>query len=176
MSELLKVGAADEISPLFTFKTIGIPHQPRVSSWPLHALLGACALGVAVAQLKESIWDCRKLLRVGERHCVLSVHNSVIFSTDASAISGVLSLRRVLTAVQFGDMRPGMWSCGKLAAKCQMSWGLIWGAFLAMQTNDRELVPPSAGRFEFDCPFSEGKKSCAVLIRCACYLVDLQRA
>ena len=55
MSELLKVGAADEISPLFTFKTVGIPHQPRVSSSPLHALLGACALGVAVAQLKEAI-------------------------------------------------------------------------------------------------------------------------
>ena len=30
-----------------------------------------------------------------------------------------------------------------------MSWGLIWGALLAMQTNDRELVPPGVGRFGF---------------------------
>ena len=49
VSELLKVGAPDEISSLFTFKTVGIPHHPRVSSWPLHALLEARALGVTVA-------------------------------------------------------------------------------------------------------------------------------
>ena len=28
VSELLKVRAPDEISPLFTLKTVGIPHQP----------------------------------------------------------------------------------------------------------------------------------------------------
>ena len=39
--ELLMVGAPDEISPLFTFETVGIPHHPHVSSWPL---LGLCAL------------------------------------------------------------------------------------------------------------------------------------
>ena len=62
----------------------------------------------------------------------------------------------------FGDMRPGMGSCADWQ---QMSWGLIWGAFLAMQTNDRELVPvpPSAGRLRSACPFSEKKK----LLLCA---------
>ena len=35
VSELLRVGAPDEISPLFTFKTVGVGHHPRVSSWPL---------------------------------------------------------------------------------------------------------------------------------------------
>ena len=77
VSELLKVGAPDEMSPLFTFKTVGIPHHPQVSSWPLRTLLEARALGVAVAQLKEAIWDCRKLLREWEYHCVLSVPHSV---------------------------------------------------------------------------------------------------
>ena len=77
VSELLTVGAPDEISPLFAFKTVGIPHHPHVSSWPLRALLEARALGVAVAQLKEAIWDCRKLLREWECHCVSSVHHSV---------------------------------------------------------------------------------------------------
>ena len=28
--ELLKVGAPDEVSPLFSFKTVGVPHHPRV--------------------------------------------------------------------------------------------------------------------------------------------------
>ena len=69
VSELLTVGAPDEISPLFTFKTVGIPHHPHVSSWPLRALLEARALGVAVAQLTEAIWDC---------HCVSSVHHHLV--------------------------------------------------------------------------------------------------
>ena len=41
VSELLKVGPPDEISPLFTFRTVGIAHHPRVASWPLRALLEA---------------------------------------------------------------------------------------------------------------------------------------
>ena len=53
-----------------------------MSSWPLRALLEARALGVAVAQLKEAIWDCRRLLVSGNvivcRLCIilsfLSVH------------------------------------------------------------------------------------------------------
>ena len=45
ISELLKVGAPAEINPLFIFKTVGIPHRPRLSSWPLRAVLEARALG-----------------------------------------------------------------------------------------------------------------------------------
>ena len=42
----------------------------------------------------------------------------------------------------------------------KFSWGLVWGALLAMRSNDRELFPSSAGRF------AENKKSCcSVLIR-----------
>ena len=63
MLELLKVGAPAEISPLFTFKTVGIPHHPRVSSWPLRALLEARALGVAAVQKREAILRCRAVLR-----------------------------------------------------------------------------------------------------------------
>ena len=119
----------------------------------LCALLEARALGLAVSQLKEAIWDCWRLLREWECDCVSSVHHSVIlFSSTASAISGTLSLRSVLTAIQFGDMRPGTGSCGRLAANVM---GLIWVALLAMRPNHRELVPPSAGRFGFACPFSE---------------------
>ena len=66
--ELLTVRAPDEISPLFTFETVG----RHVSSWPLRALVEARALGVAVAQLKEAIWGCRRLLREWECHlCVI---------------------------------------------------------------------------------------------------------
>ena len=35
VSELLRVGVPDEISLLFTFRTVGIAHHPRVASWPL---------------------------------------------------------------------------------------------------------------------------------------------
>ena len=80
MSEPLKVGAPDEIGPLFTVRTVGIPHHPRVSSSPLRAILQARALGVAVAQLKEAIWGYWKFLRGWACHCVLSVHHSVILS------------------------------------------------------------------------------------------------
>ena len=57
VSEFLKVGAPDEISSLFTFKTVGVLHHPRVSSWPLRALLEARALGVAAVQKKEIFWN-----------------------------------------------------------------------------------------------------------------------
>ena len=87
VSELLAVGAPDEISPLLTFKTVGSPHHPRVSSWALRALLEARALGVAAAQLKEAIWDCRKLLREWECHCVSSVHRSVFLFRPMQARS-----------------------------------------------------------------------------------------
>ena len=62
VSALLKFGAPDEISPLFTFKTVGIPHHPRVSSWPLRALLEAHALWMAAVQ-KKGILEGRRLLR-----------------------------------------------------------------------------------------------------------------
>ena len=79
MSEFLKVGAPDEITPLITFKMVGVPHHPRVSSWPLRALLEARALGVAAAQKKkEDILQFRRWLRKWERDYVLSVHRSVI--------------------------------------------------------------------------------------------------
>ena len=48
VSELLKFG--------------GIPHHPRVSSWPLHALLEARASWVAAVQ-KKGILEGRRLLR-----------------------------------------------------------------------------------------------------------------
>ena len=37
------------------------------------------------------------------------------FSSTTSAISEIFSLRRILMAVQFGDMRSGMGSCSRLA-------------------------------------------------------------
>ena len=48
--------------------------------------------------------------------CVVGASFCHSFSSTASAISGMLSLRRVLTAVEFGDMRPWMGSCRRLAA------------------------------------------------------------
>ena len=54
-SELLKVGGPAEINPLLTLKTVGIPHHPHVSSWPLRALLKARALGVAAVQKRGAI-------------------------------------------------------------------------------------------------------------------------
>ena len=77
--------------------------------------------------------------------CVVGASFCHSFSSTASAISGTLSLRRVLTAIQFGDMRPGMGSSGRLAANVMGAYLLIWGALLAMRPNDRELVPPTAG-------------------------------
>ena len=88
--------------------------------------------------------------RGGMSLCVVGASFCHSFSSTASAISGMLSLRRVLRAVQLGDMRPGMGRCGRLAAN-------VMGALLAMRPHDRELVPPSADRFGFACPFSEGK-------------------
>ena len=85
------------------------------------------------------------------------------FLSPASAISGTLPLRRVLTAVQFGDMRPRM---GSAADWPEILMELVWGALLAMRSNDRELFPSSAGRFGFACTILEGEKSCcSVLIR-----------
>ena len=77
VSELLKVGAPDEISPLFTFRTVGIAHHPRVASWPLRALLDARVLsGLVARQQKERILPCQRLLRQWEHEFVLSVHHS----------------------------------------------------------------------------------------------------
>ena len=76
VSELLKVGAPDEISPFFTFRTVGIAHHPRVASWPLRALLEARVLsGLVAGQQKERILQCRRLLRQWEHDFVLSVHH-----------------------------------------------------------------------------------------------------
>ena len=81
VSELLKVGAPDEISPLFTFRTVRIPHHPRVSSWPLRTLPEARVLsGLVAGQRKEAILERRRLLRKWEHDCVLSVHYSVTLS------------------------------------------------------------------------------------------------
>ena len=78
VSELLKVGAPDEISFLFTFRTVGIAHHPQVASWPSHALLGARVLsGLVAGQQKERILQCQRLLRQWEHDFVLSVRHSV---------------------------------------------------------------------------------------------------
>ena len=78
VSELLKVGAPDEISPLLTSRTVGIPHHLQVSSWPLRALLEARVLsGLVAGQRKEAILECRRLLRKWEHACVLSLHYCV---------------------------------------------------------------------------------------------------
>ena len=74
VSERLKVGAPAEISPLFTFKKLGIRHHLRVSSWPLRR-----ALGVAAFQKREAILRCRTLIREWEHDCVVSLRHSVIF-------------------------------------------------------------------------------------------------
>ena len=78
VSELLKVGAPDEISPFFTVRTVGVAHHPRMASWPLRALLEARVLsGLVVGQQKERISQCQRLLRQWEHDFVLSVHHSV---------------------------------------------------------------------------------------------------
>ena len=60
VSELLRVGAPNEISPLFTFRTVGIGHHPRVSSWPLRALLEARVLsGLVTGRQKDGIMECQ---------------------------------------------------------------------------------------------------------------------
>ena len=122
VSELLTGGAPDEINPLFTFKTVGVPHHP-------HALLEARALGVAVAQLKEAIWDCWKLLREWGCHRVSSVHHSVILFRPLQMRSlKCFSLRRVLTAVQFGDTCDPGWELRQTGSKCHgcLSGVLFW--------------------------------------------------
>ena len=78
VSELLKVGAPDEISPLFTFRIVGIAHHPRAASWPLRALLeGRVLSGLVAGQHKERMLQCQRLLREWEHDFVLSVHHSV---------------------------------------------------------------------------------------------------
>ena len=81
VSELLKVGAPDEISPLFTFRTVGVPHHPRVSSWPGGSCSFRSSCGPAegcyfgVLEIAQKVGTFRKW----EHDCVLSVHYSVIF-------------------------------------------------------------------------------------------------
>ena len=53
VSELLKVGAPDEISPLFTFRTVGVAG-------------GLCSSGLVAGQQKERILQCQRLLRQWE--------------------------------------------------------------------------------------------------------------
>ena len=66
VTELSKVGVPDEISPLLPFRTVGIPHHPRVSSWPLRALLEARALGVVADQRqKEAFLESEIAQKVG---------------------------------------------------------------------------------------------------------------
>ena len=96
VSELLKVGAPDEISPLFTFRTVGIVHHPRVASWPLRALVEARVLSrtsLVVGQPKDSVLQCQRLLRQWEHDFVLSVHHSVsLFRPLHSAIPAMVLL------------------------------------------------------------------------------------
>ena len=77
-SELLMVGTPDEISPLFTFRTVGIAHHPRVSSWPSRAFLEAPVLsGLVAGRQEDNNIECQTLLRRREHDCVLKVHHSV---------------------------------------------------------------------------------------------------
>ena len=60
-----------EISPLFTFRTVGVAHHQRVCSWPLRALLEARVLsGLVAGRQKDSIIECQTLLRRWEHHSV----------------------------------------------------------------------------------------------------------
>ena len=117
VSELSTVGAPDETSPLFTFKTVGIPHHPRLPSWPLRALVEARALGVAVAQLKEAIWDCRRVLqRAGISLCVVGVSFCQSFSSTGRCLC-----EESLRPFSLATCDPG-W--GAAADWQQMSWGV----------------------------------------------------
>ena len=76
VSELLKVGTPDEISPLFTFRQWALL---TIRGWR-HGLcvLEARVLSRLVAgQQKERILQCQRLLRQWEHDFVLSVHHSV---------------------------------------------------------------------------------------------------
>ena len=75
------------------------------------------------------LWEIAQ--RVGMSLCVIGASFCNSFSSTASAISGMLSLRRILTAVQFGDMRPRMGSCGRLAAN-------VIGACLGCSSGDAD--------------------------------------
>ena len=83
------------------------------------------------------------------------------FSSPANAISGTLPLRRVLTAVQFGDMRPGLGSSGSLAGNSHGDWFgvLFWRCGLTIGSCLRRVL---AG-LGFACTFSEGKTQAAAL-------------
>ena len=134
VSELLKVGAPAEINPLFTFKTVGIPHHPRVSSVFLASTRstgGSCCRGGCGPEEGGYVEMSEIAQRVGMSLCVVASSFCHSFSSTASAISGMLSLQRALTVVQFGDMRPGMGSCGRLAAN-------VMGAYLGCSSGDAD--------------------------------------
>ena len=64
VSELLKLGAPDEINPLFIFRIMGIAPHPRAASWPLRILLEIFILsGLNPGQQKEYILQYQRLLR-----------------------------------------------------------------------------------------------------------------
>ena len=99
-------------------------HHPHVSSWALRPLLEARALGVAVAQLNDAIWTVGDFSGSGNviarrRRIILSfffVHCNACFLCESP--DG-----------RFGDMRPGMGSCGSLAAN-------VTGAYLGRSCGD----------------------------------------
>ena len=124
VSELLKVGAPAEISPLFTFRTFGVPHHPRVSSWPLRALLEARALGLAVVQKREAILRCRTLIREWEHDCVAVHCKRDLWSAFSAKCPDGRSVWRHATRDvklgQTGSKRYGglsgvfFWRCGRM--------------------------------------------------------------
>ena len=57
----------------------------------------------------------------------------------------MFSLRRILTAVQFGGMRPGMGSCGRLAINSMAAY--LGDSSGDARPNDGYFAPPSADQF-----------------------------
>ena len=93
MSEFLKVGAPAEISPLFTFKTVGMPHHPRVSSWPLRSTGGSRFRGGCGPEEGGYFEMSEIAQRVGMSLCVVGASFCHSLSFAVSAISGMLSVR-----------------------------------------------------------------------------------
>ena len=131
VSELLKVGAPDEMSPLFTFNIRDSSSPAGVFLASVHSTGGSCFRGGCGPAEGSYLGLSEIAQKVGMSLCVVGASFCHSFSSTANAISGMLSLRRVLTAVQFGNMRPGMGSCGRLAAN-------VMGAYLGCCSGDAD--------------------------------------
>ena len=136
VAELLTVGAPDEITD-YSFVHIqdgrNSPSPARVFLASARFTGGSCFRGGCGPAEGGYLGLSEIARRVGMSLCVVGASFCQSFSSAASAISGTLSLRRVLTAVQFGDMRPGMGSFGRLAAN-------VMGAYLGCSSGDGLMI------------------------------------